>query len=486
MSDTILNVADRKQLFIDRRFIDSSDGITLAVNPPEQQEIVLRGEGPWERAGVYATISDDGGKARLYYNTHVHGDGMKSGRLCYAESADGIHFEKPALGLYEWEGSRENNIVFPDVLDATPFLDPAAPAEERWKLIYNYKRPGVPQAGEAGVSGICLATSADGLHWNPLPERMLPLMAETHKTGLWDADLRKYVVFLRVIAEAPGRPRAIGRIEMDDITRPWPFQPDPAAEGKHALYAGERTVPMVFSADDGDPPDTDFYTSAYVKYPWAQDVHLMFPTAYRHTPPPVGVDGNDGPLATQFACSRDGIAWDRPDRRPYLRPGVSTEFDRGYNMMIAGLVRRGDWLYQYYVAKGGTHHGPPDDLPAEERAKVGSGCYVRARQRLDGFMSADAAYAGGAFTTPLLQAAGNRLELNIDTEATGTAVVELLDEQGNVLPGYGRADCDVIGGNDLARAVTWKGKPDLPALDRPLRLRFIMRSTKLYAFQFVG
>jgi len=485
MSETIWNVADRKQLFLDGRFIDSAEGITLTVNPPERQEIVLREEHPWERAGVYATVIDDGEKVRLYYNTHVHGDGMKSGRLCYAESADGIHFEKPALRLHPWEGSLDNNIVFPDVLDATPFLDPMAPPEARWKLIYNFRRPGVPQAGEAGVSGICLAVSADGLHWNPLPGLVLPLMAETHKTGLWDADLGQYVIILRVIADAPGRPRAIGRLVTGDITRPWPYQPHPAAEGTHALYASEHTVPMVFSADAGDPPDTDFYTSAYVKYPWAADAHLMFPTAYRHTPPPVGVDGNDGPLATQFACSRDGITWDRPDRRPYLRPGPQTEFDRGYNMMIAGLVRRGDWLYQYYVAKGGTHHGPPDDLPAGARAQVGSGCYVRTRQRLDGFISADAAYAGGAFTTPLLRAEGSRLELNIDTEATGSAVVELLDAEGNVFPGYSRSDCDAIGGNSTAYTVTWNGRPELPVLDRPLRLRFIMRSTKLFAFQFV-
>lgn len=66
MTETVWNVADRKQLFIDDRFIASAEGIALTTNQPERQEIVLRGEHPWERAGVYATVIDDGEKVRLY------------------------------------------------------------------------------------------------------------------------------------------------------------------------------------------------------------------------------------------------------------------------------------------------------------------------------------------------------------------------------------------------------------------------------------
>src|SRR5204863_3626402 len=115
------------------------------------------------------------------------------------------------------------------------------------------------------------------------------------------------------------------------------------------------------------------------------------------------------------------------------------------------------------------------------------GVVSRLVQRLDGFISADAAYAGGQLTTVPLLFDGKQLQLNVDTGALGSVRVELLDQQGHVIPGYGERDCDLINGNYVAHAVTWKGKSDVSALaGQALRLRFVMRSTKLFAFQFVS
>jgi len=42
-------------------------------------------------------------------------------------------------------------------------------------------------------------------------------------------------------------------------------------------------------------------------------------------------------------------------------------------------------------------------------------------------------------------------------------------------------------GNDVEKVVTWKGNSDLAALSgQPVCLRFVMRATKLFAFQFAG
>jgi hypothetical protein len=39
----------------------------------------------------------------------------------------------------------------------------------------------------------------------------------------------------------------------------------------------------------------------------------------------------------------------------------------------------------------------------------------------------------------------------------------------------------------VEKVVTWKGHADIGALaSQPVRLRFVMRGVKLYAFQFVG
>lgn len=482
-SPSILPVGSSKQLFIDRRFIEHSENVTLRVNPPAKKEIVMEAREPWDVCGCYLHIFQDAGLVKAFYNTHMHGDGMSQGRLCYAESRDGIHFEKPRLGIVGFEGSKDNNIVFPDVLDASPFIDPNAPPAERWKLVYCYGYPGLPrELKDLDKVGIYLAVSPDGLRWTRRPTRLLPLIAETQKVVLWDARLRKYLIYLRVINVGNrARWRMIGRMAVDDITQPWPC----VLPAERPKYISSNEAPAVFTADDQDPPDTDVYAASPQKYPGADDVWVMFPTFYRHTPPPVGIDGNDGPLSTQFACSRDGIAWTRPERPPYVRPGLSTEFDRGYNMVSTGMAFFGDKIHQYYAAKGGTHHGRIDDLPEAERLKVARNCYVRLEQRLDGFVSADAAYTGGTLTTPLIEFTGGTLQLNIDAEALGSARVELRDEHDHPLEGFSLADCDPLTGNSVRKLVTWQARSDLSALARrPVRLHFDMRATKLYAFQF--
>ena len=62
---------------------------------------------------------------------------------CYAESVDGIHWIKPKLGVIDWQGSKENNIVFDKALNTSAidnfmvFRDdnPACPPDMRYKGI---------------------------------------------------------------------------------------------------------------------------------------------------------------------------------------------------------------------------------------------------------------------------------------------------------------------------------------------------------------
>ena len=101
-------------------------------------------------------------------------------------------------------------------------------------------------------------------------------------------------------------------------------------------------------------------------------------------------------------------------------------------------------------------------------------------------MSAQASYAGGHFLTPLLTFSGDELVLNVDTSAAGQVQVEILDEQGKVVPGYSLEDCDQIyTANEINRVVKWNGKSNVGVLAGKLvRLRFVMRDADLYAFQF--
>ncbi len=105
---------------------------------------------------------------------------------------------------------------------------------------------------------------------------------------------------------------------------------------------------------------------------------------------------------------------------------------------------------------------------------------------MDGFIAAAADYAGGSLITPPLLFQGKRLELNLDTGAGGYARIEILDESGKPIPGFTYHDSDELNGNSVRMAAAWNGQTDLSKLEgRPIRLHLLMRSAKLYAFQFL-
>jgi hypothetical protein len=109
------------------------------------------------------------------------------------------------------------------------------------------------------------------------------------------------------------------------------------------------------------------------------------------------------------------------------------------------------------------------------------------RQRLDGFVSADADNHGGWLLTPPIVFSGKRLRLNIDTGAMGTAFVEIRDAAGKPVPGFTLAEAQETAGNYLDETVYWDRGNDLSALTgKPVQLYFKLKRSKLYAFQFTN
>jgi hypothetical protein len=444
-----LFLGSAKQLFIDQRFIEKAEGVTLVVNRPRVTgERLMVSEKPWEdlALGGYHTVIQDGDRIHLWYEAMDRrgGDGV-----AYAFSSDGgATWNRPRLGLIPYQGSTDNNLVVYGIHGMHVFRNrPDAPASERFCLFV-----GSPNK---------LYVSPDGIHWNAqgkTPFLNLGKFAglDSQNVMFWDTRNRKYVAYPRLWAGP--LMRTVGRTESGTLGD----FPDPK---------------VVFSRDERDPPGLDFYTSAALEYPFAADVYLMFPAAYHHTPPP---PQNDGPLDVQIAFSRDGITWLRPDRTPIIRRGFDGQWDSGALYAGYGLSRHGDELSLYYSAYDVTHGA------YVKRGYLG-GVLSRAIYRLDGFTSIDADYQSGQFTTPLLVFSGDHLELNLDGSAGGSARVEILDRGGKPIPGFAAQQCDPIVGNSVAKRVTWGGKGDLTALRNiPVKVRFVMRDAKLYAFQFAA
>jgi len=122
----------RKLLFNDSLVSDPKGGFQITPDPAQRTEgPVLSPEKPWERYGLHSvSVVDHNGLYKLWYGARGED---KVGRLCYATSSDGIHWTRPDLGLVEYEGSKENNIVLENV--GSVFLDPSASDEKRFKII---------------------------------------------------------------------------------------------------------------------------------------------------------------------------------------------------------------------------------------------------------------------------------------------------------------------------------------------------------------
>ena len=397
--------------------------------------------------------------------------------VCYATSRDGVHWHKPQLGLTEYEGSRKNNIVALVGQAPCVFVDPRALSEQRYKMIFG----GGPRLPHVRLDcdlppkniyhAIYGASSPDGIHWRFFKQPIIPWYNDTMNVCYWDDRVGKYVAFVRwnenmiyrdgrTYITRPGGGmgsgggyRAIGRTQSADFRH---FPPP------RKIMEPSRTERQPYARG------LDYYNTAALKYPLAADSYFMFSSNFYHASDTVDV---------HLCTSRNGIHYYRW-REPFLGLDQATAFDSKSIYMASGMIRRRDELNFYYSGYDCPHRV---ELAPPYRSGIG-----RARLRLDGFVSQDAGWSTATWMSIPLRVGGERLQVNADAGAGGWLKVEILDPAAQPIPGFARNDADILYGNDVCHKVSWSGRSELAGLKgRTVRLRFIGRAVKLYAFQFV-
>ncbi len=451
-----LQLGSRLELFVDNYLVDRFDGAELRLHPPVEGDTVIRFDKPWEgRYCGYVTVIKDTDRYRLYYRgLPVAGkDGSATEVTCYAESPDGIAFTKPSLGLFEVDGTQDNNVILADnppfSHNFAPFLDtrPDVAPEERFKALAGTRQ-----------SGLCAFVSADGTTWKKLRDE--PVITEgafdSQNIAFWSEAEGMYVSYFRIFSDGF---RSISRTTSPDF-RTW-----------------STPVEMTY----GDTPREHLYTNQTAPYFRAPHVYVSIAARFMPGRRIVSEEqaktlGGDVQYSGDcsdaiFMTTRGGSVYDRTFMEGYIRPGLGLgNWTSRTNYPAYNVVPISDTEMDLYVQRNygqDTHH------------------LQRLKLRTDGFVSVNAPYEGGEFHTKPFTFTGSQLVINYSTSAAGSVWIELQDANGAPLEGFSRDDCDEIVGDEIARIVTWKGNAALSSIvGKPVRLCGVMKDADLYSIQF--
>jgi len=176
--------------------IDNGGGVQRRVRPAQKDSgnPLLVPDRPWEgRSVVYPSVirCPDTGRWRMWYACSVPGF-QPSWCVAYAESEDGVHWDKPELNRVEYDGSKANNLVCPP-LGQVPcvYLDRKAEPSQRYRMALH-------RTGQYQDEGrISFFVSGDGLDWEPLVEGALHIRNDSQNTFLRDPASGQWRMFHR-------------------------------------------------------------------------------------------------------------------------------------------------------------------------------------------------------------------------------------------------------------------------------------------------
>lgn len=440
-----LEIGTRRELLLDEFLIERRAGAELKLHKPIPRDVVLVCDAPWEgNVSGYFTLFQDGDVFRMYYRGAHYDESTKQQTheqfTCYAESRDGLHWEKPNLGLFEFNGSKENNIVWAGegTHNFTPFRDenPDCAADAKYKAVATGKNPMTDRP--------CLKAfkSPDGIHWSMISND--PIITDgnfdSQNLAFWHPERKCYFDYHR----------------------------------KARRHGGERDVMMATSKDFknwtkpafleyADARKEHLYTNAVQSYFRAPHLFVALPT--RFTPRTQRVE----PV---LMTSRDGLHFQRwaspliPVTAPQDRDGNRS------NYMTRGMLQLPGQSNEISVY-------------ATEAYYRGPGSRVRRfTYRTDGFVSLNVPETGEMLTRPL-RFDGSRLEINARTSKSGSIRAELCNQAGQPLPGFAAEDCVPFSGDEIAWSVKWNRESDLSAhAGNAVRLRFILQEADLFALKF--
>jgi len=495
------------ELFLDNKLLEMTPGVSRRLHKAKKHLLnpVIRCERWCDGNNIqpYTTLYDS--EDKLFKMWARAGSDWKSKRvgdnaayMLYFTSSDGVHWEKPDLGVVEIAGRRDHNIIFTsDMVSATDaagsrgkqgFVVPSQPMRPQGKKAFFWavnKHPNPKNASEKFVGlaivqdhrrGAHIVSSPDGIHWScanapfwQTPNDVSGIGDDCLMHMIYDQAKQKWALYRRIIPEFSERMIADEsdreRKAVDRYYRSYAYaESDDLREWKNHQF--------ILSMDADDPADTELYQFACHKF---GQIYVGYMSVYYLRRPQ--------PIDIHLATSRDGINFTRVCRgEPFIPSGPLGYYD--YMAMACSQpepIVVDDTVYVYYTAGNFPHDA---DLASTDPGVVKCGAALATFKR-DRFASLETSeWDPGPcrVVTRPFTVRHPRLFLNAATWMKGSVRVEALTRDWQPIPGFTEPVARPIQGDALDHPVRWQDNADVSKLlGKEIRLKFYMTRARIHA-----
>jgi hypothetical protein len=463
--DTIYNLGEKLELFVDRNMIAKMHNVNLLFHSPSKQPLSMF---PLKKT-PFATIIKTKNKYIAYYRANnptykgISKTGYPNKLTKYALSKNGINWTYP-----------KDNIIIkepPFTHNFSPFLDknPKVKSNEKFKalagvddnLLKRLKSTPPTTLNNKNLkdtldywgypknysSGLYSFVSSDGIHWKR--KSTVPVITvkkgikafDSQNVSFWSQEEKCYVCFFRSWKKEINKKkkksywvRKVSKTTSKDFIH-W-------------------TKPIQIKANlKGE----QLYTTQTHPYFRAPHIYIALPTRF--------MSHRKNSTDIMFMSMRAGNTYfDRELKEAYIRPGMqSKRWGNRANYAALNIVPINNKEMSIYHSK--SQH--------------------RYTLRIDGFASIHAGHQKGSMLTKSFIFNGGNLILNYSTSAAGSLKVEIIDSNGKPMKGFTLNDCKIMVGDKIEQKVIWKSNKNLKKLNRKvIQLKFLMKECDLYSYKF--
>jgi hypothetical protein len=469
----------------DQVSIPYTQNLRLKMRSPTrhpQNPVLSRGKpGSPDAMGVqfYGSIIREGDRYRMWYVAYDDDDQNKVAtsrwRAAYAESRDGLHWTKPDLGLVEYHGNKNNNLI---LTDPSPFgfvnlkvlYEPdASIPEHRYKIsTHVYFRH------HTRLGTLAPFASADGFRWKLLTDAK-PVKAELQESdlvipgfhfepcgGLYKWDGMYYACGQNAMqATMPIQGRVIRMHRSPDFIQ-WS-----ATNSIGFVRSTQREYLGPGRSLEGEQTHEGISV-------WNRRNVLLGIYGQWHG----AKEWKDITVDLGLVFSNDGVNFREPSHEwVFLKRGEDNAWDQGGLLQGQGFENIGDQTFVYYGAWDPRTRGA---------ARGGVGIAVLPRDRFADLLVDVTAKGPGDYQQPHITSEfitanlirgdkpSRRFYMNADGLGPEAKLrVELLDEKEQAIPTYAGKNAATVETNGFHTAIAWNNVADVKNLPDRFRMRVI-------------